>query len=124
MINSDRYRRSGFVLGFALLAATCPHRALASSEIAGQDATQGGFGRALPVITALEHFRRDTGRYPSREKELVPRYLADHRTFGQYRVVKDGTFALEYAYTRGSLPGLSVWTYYSATRHWVHSGYY
>ncbi len=95
-----------------------------AAEIAGEDASQGGFGRSAPVVAALEKYHHDQGRYPARERELVPRYLPDNRTYGTYRRLKDGSYALTFGYTRGSLPGLTVWTYYSTTRRWVHSGYY
>ena len=113
-------------LGFCCLLATCwlPAAACPAAEINGEDISQGGFGRSAPVLAALEKFHHDQGHYPLQEQELVPRYLPGNETFGTYRRVQDGSFALTFGYTRGALSGLTVWTYYSRMHRWVHSGFY
>ena len=109
---------------WGLLTLLWSARFASADEIAGQDLTQGGFGRSAPVLAALEKYRRDNGTYPTQEQQLTPRYLPDHLRYGVYRRTADGSFALTFGYTRGTLPGLTVWTYHSARRKWVHSGYY
>ena len=121
-LSTAALRRLGI---WCLLAAFwLPAVACLAAEIGGADLSQGGFGRSAPVLAALEKFRRDQGHYPSQERDLVPRYLPGNETFGKYRRVQNESFALTFGYTRGALSGLTVWTYYSTTHRWVHSGFY
>ena len=87
MTTSASIRRFLGVCGLAAMlwrpVSACP-----AAEIAGEDTSQGGFGRCAPVVAALEKYRHDQKHYPARERELVPRYLPEDRTYGTYRLLK------------------------------------